>query len=35
VLVPSSDVADVNKWVNQYIRQNIPITPADVFFFGF
>jgi protein involved in polysaccharide export with SLBB domain len=35
VLVPSSDVADVNKWVNQYIRQNIPISPAEVFFFGF
>jgi polysaccharide export outer membrane protein len=35
VLVPSSDVADVNKWVDQYIRQNIPITPSDVFFFGF
>jgi protein involved in polysaccharide export with SLBB domain len=35
VLVPSSDVADVNKWVDQYIRKNIPITPSDVFFFGF
>ena len=35
VLVPASDVADVNKWVDQYIRQNIPITPSDVFFFGF
>jgi polysaccharide biosynthesis/export protein len=35
VLVPSSDVSDVNKWVDQYIRQNIPISPADVFFFGF
>jgi protein involved in polysaccharide export with SLBB domain len=35
VLVPESGVSDVNKWVDQYIRQNIPITPADVFFFGF
>jgi protein involved in polysaccharide export with SLBB domain len=31
VLVPASGVADVNKWVDQYIRQNIPITPRDVF----
>jgi protein involved in polysaccharide export with SLBB domain len=30
VLVPSSDVADVNLWVDQYIRQNIPISPRDV-----
>jgi polysaccharide export outer membrane protein len=35
VLVPESGVSDVNKWVDQYIRKNIPITPADVFFFGF
>ena len=26
VYVPSSRIADVNKWVNQYIRSNIPIT---------
>jgi polysaccharide export outer membrane protein len=26
VYVPPSRVADVNKWVEQYIRQNIPIT---------
>jgi polysaccharide export outer membrane protein len=30
VLVPSSNVADVNLWVDQYIRQNIPISPRDV-----
>jgi protein involved in polysaccharide export with SLBB domain len=27
VYVPPSRVADVNKWVDQYIRQNIPISP--------
>lgn len=26
VFVPTSHVADVNKWVDQYIRQNIPIS---------
>ncbi|HEX6885089.1 MAG TPA: polysaccharide biosynthesis/export family protein [Planctomycetota bacterium] len=26
VFVPSSPIADVNRWVDQYIRQNIPIT---------
>jgi hypothetical protein len=26
VYVPSSRIADVNKWVDQYIRQNIPIS---------
>ena len=31
VVVPSSSVADVNKWVDQYIRQNIPVTPREVF----
>ena len=35
VLVPESGVADVNRWVDQYIRQNIPISPSDVFFSGF
>jgi protein involved in polysaccharide export with SLBB domain len=30
VVVPSSSVADVNKWMDQYIRQNIPIMPRDV-----
>jgi polysaccharide biosynthesis/export protein len=30
VLVPSSNVADMNLWVDQYIRQNIPISPRDV-----
>jgi len=30
VYVPSSRVADVNKWVDQYIRKNIPITPREV-----
>ena len=30
VLVPASNVADVNLWVDQYIRQNIPISPRDV-----
>ena len=35
VLVPESGVADVNKWVDQYIRQNIPITPSEIFFGGF
>jgi polysaccharide export outer membrane protein len=30
VVVPSSNVADVNKWMDQYIRQNIPIMPRDV-----
>jgi polysaccharide export outer membrane protein len=30
VMVPSSGVADVNKWVDQYIRQNIPFRPRDV-----
>jgi polysaccharide biosynthesis/export protein len=32
VVVPSSSVADVNKWVDQYIRQNIPITPNEILF---
>jgi protein involved in polysaccharide export with SLBB domain len=31
VVVPSSSVADVNKWVDQYIRQNIPVTPREIF----
>ena len=35
VLVPESGVADVNKWVDQYIRKNIPITPSEIFFMGF
>lgn len=26
VYVPSSRIADVNKWVDQYLRQNIPIS---------
>jgi polysaccharide biosynthesis/export protein len=30
VYVPSSRVADVNKWMNQYIRENIPISPRKV-----
>lgn len=30
VVVPSSSVADVNKWVDQYIRQNIPVTPREI-----
>ena len=30
VMVPSSGVADVNKWMDQYIRQNIPFRPRDV-----
>ncbi len=31
VVVPSTGVSDVNKWVDQYIRQNIPISPRDIF----
>jgi protein involved in polysaccharide export with SLBB domain len=31
VVVPSSNVADVNKWVDQYIRKNIPVTPREIF----
>ena len=31
VVVPASSVADVNKWVDQYIRQNIPVTPREIF----
>jgi hypothetical protein len=31
VYVPSSRVSDVNKWVDQYIRKNIPLMPRDVF----
>ena len=31
VVVPSSSVADVNKWMDQYIRQNIPVTPREIF----
>ena len=31
VYVPTSRIADVNKWVDQYIRQNIPIS----FTFGY
>jgi protein involved in polysaccharide export with SLBB domain len=27
VYVPPSRVADVNKWVDQYLRKNIPISP--------
>jgi polysaccharide export outer membrane protein len=30
VVVPSSNVADMNKWMDQYIRQNIPIMPRDI-----
>jgi protein involved in polysaccharide export with SLBB domain len=30
VLVPSSGVSDMNLWIDQYIRQNIPISPRDV-----
>jgi protein involved in polysaccharide export with SLBB domain len=30
VYVPSSRVADVNKWMDQYIRKNIPISPRKV-----
>jgi len=30
VMVPSSTVADVNLWIDQYIRQNIPLRPRDV-----
>jgi len=30
VYVPPSRVADVNKWVDQYIRKNIPISPRKV-----
>jgi protein involved in polysaccharide export with SLBB domain len=30
VYVPSSRVADVNKWMDQYIRENIPISPRKV-----
>jgi polysaccharide export outer membrane protein len=30
VYVPSSRVADVNKWMDQYIRDNIPISPRKV-----
>jgi len=35
VLVPESGVSDVNKWVDQYIRQNIPISPSEIFFGAF
>jgi hypothetical protein len=31
VVVPATGVADMNKWVDQYIRQNIPISPRDIF----
>jgi protein involved in polysaccharide export with SLBB domain len=30
VMVPSSGVADLNKWMDQYIRKNIPLTARDV-----
>jgi protein involved in polysaccharide export with SLBB domain len=30
VMVPSSTVADVNKWMDQYIRKNIPLSPRDI-----
>ncbi len=30
VMVPSSGVSDVNKWVDQYIRQNIPLRPREL-----
>jgi protein involved in polysaccharide export with SLBB domain len=30
VMVPSSTVADVNKWMDQYIRKNIPLSTRDV-----
>lgn len=30
VYVPSSRVADVNKWMTQYIKDNIPISPRKV-----
>jgi protein involved in polysaccharide export with SLBB domain len=35
VLVPESGVSDMNQWVDQYIRQNIPISPSEIFFGGF
>jgi protein involved in polysaccharide export with SLBB domain len=30
VYVPSSRVADLNLWIDQYIRKNIPVSPRDV-----
>jgi len=32
VLVPESGISDVNTWVDQYIRKNIPISPREVMF---
>jgi polysaccharide export outer membrane protein len=32
VYVPKSNVANVNLWVDQYIRKNLPITPSVGFF---
>jgi len=28
VYVPKSNIANVNQWVDQYIRKNLPITPS-------
>jgi len=30
VLVPESGISEVNRWVDQYIRQNIPVRPREV-----
>ncbi|MGH7288393.1 MAG: polysaccharide biosynthesis/export family protein [Myxococcota bacterium] len=30
VVVPESGVAEMNRWVDQYIRKNIPFSPRDV-----
>ena len=33
VFVPKSHIANVNKWVDQYIRKNLPITPGFGYYF--
>ncbi len=32
VYVPKSSIANVNVWIDQYIRKNLPITPSIGFF---
>jgi hypothetical protein len=34
VFVPKTTIANVNVWVDQYIRKNLPITPGVGYTFG-
>jgi polysaccharide biosynthesis/export protein len=34
VYVPKSPIANVNQWVDQYIRKNLPVTPGFGYYFS-